>query len=208
MSLSNKIPYSRRYDLEHNDIESICIQINYSKSKPIILNFVYRPPDSKQCWIKTFEFLVDQMDALNCELHILGDFNINYNPEKKKCNNNLWNEVMQKYGLTQMVSASTRIGKHSSSIIDHIYTNTSEYIAGVAVPFYSVSDHLPVCFTRATSGQECEKPRDKTITYWCFKKFNVVDFQTDILKAGIDIVETYHDPNDSLQMFYTIINTV
>ena len=102
-----------------------------------------------------------------------------------------------------MVSASTRIGNHSSSIIDHIYTNTSEYIA-----FYSVSDHLPVCFTRATSGQECEKPRHKTITYRCFKKFNVVDFQTDILKAGIDIVETYHDPNDSLQMFYTIINTV
>ena len=71
--ISDIISYTRRFDLEHEDIESICIQVNPSYSKPFLINFFYRPPDSKQSWIDTFESLLDKMDILNYELHCLGD---------------------------------------------------------------------------------------------------------------------------------------
>ena len=53
--IRNTIPYERRFDLESDDIESICIEINLPTCKPFILNFLYRPPDSKLDWIYCFE---------------------------------------------------------------------------------------------------------------------------------------------------------
>jgi len=42
--ISESINFLRRYDLEHDDIEAIWIQINNEKSKPFVLRFTYRPP--------------------------------------------------------------------------------------------------------------------------------------------------------------------
>ena len=36
--IASKVPYIRRLDLEHNDIESICVQITYPNVKPFLLN--------------------------------------------------------------------------------------------------------------------------------------------------------------------------
>ena len=84
--IASKVPYIRRLDLEHNDIESICIQITYPNVKPFLLNFVYRPPDAKQSWINIFETVLDKIDLLNCEMHTLGDININFNKDSNPNN--------------------------------------------------------------------------------------------------------------------------
>jgi hypothetical protein len=60
----------------------MCIQIKYNISKPFLVMFVYRPPDSSQ-WIDTFEQLLDKNDRLNLETYILDALNFNYVPGKK-----------------------------------------------------------------------------------------------------------------------------
>ena len=47
--------YERLSNLESDDIESIWLKVKPMHSKSFLLGCVYRPPDSKQMWIDTFE---------------------------------------------------------------------------------------------------------------------------------------------------------
>ena len=134
--IRNTIPYKRRFDLETDDIESIRIEINLPTCKPFILNFLYRPPDSKQDWIYTFESQLVRIDKLNIEAHFLGDFNINFSMHGDVPNyaNKLWGEIILRYDLNQMIKLPTRITKSSSTIIDHLYSTRSDVISDVHVP--------------------------------------------------------------------------
>ena len=45
-------------------------------SKSLLLGYVYRPPDSKQMWIDTFEQQLNRADTHNLDMYTVGDFNI------------------------------------------------------------------------------------------------------------------------------------
>ena len=45
-------------------------------SKLLLLGCVYRPPDSKQMWIDTFEQQLNMADTHNLDIYTVGDFNI------------------------------------------------------------------------------------------------------------------------------------
>ena len=99
--ISNRLPYTRSYDLENIDIESIWIQINFKDSKPFLVGFIYRPPNSSQLQL---------VDDLKLETHFLGDMNIHYNCDttsKKSFDNQKWCDVVNKYGYLQLVMAYT-----------------------------------------------------------------------------------------------------
>ena len=55
---------------------------------------------------------------------------------------------LETYNISQLITQPTRVKEKSSTLIDHIYTNKPENITEVNVPFYSISDHYPVCATR------------------------------------------------------------
>ena len=143
-------------------------------------------------------------------MHTLGDININFNKDSIPNNfkNTKWNDLVSKFGLTQLINSPTRVTKTSSSIIDHIYTNMTEHISEIIVPFYSLSDHYPICFTRSVKCTRNCNVDHKSITYRCFKKFNEEYFQTDLLFSQINRVETINNPNTSLALLYDIINDV
>ena len=46
--MSNKLSYKHCLEYENDDIESVWIQINNTKSKAFLINFVYRPPNAGQ----------------------------------------------------------------------------------------------------------------------------------------------------------------
>ena len=75
--ISNQITYTRRLDIESNEIESIWIQVNIQGSKPFLLNFVYRPPDVHQTWIDLYEGQIETANIFKFETHIVGDLNLN-----------------------------------------------------------------------------------------------------------------------------------
>lgn len=79
--VADKIPYIRRVDLETGTIESIWMEVNYKYSRPFLLNFVYRPPNSPQSWIDHYEQQLALADSTKLDYYMLGDFNINiYHP--------------------------------------------------------------------------------------------------------------------------------
>lgn len=206
--ISSKVPYKRRHDLETIYIESICIEITYSNIRPFILSFTYRPPHSNQEWIDTFESFIDKVDLLNCEMFLLGDYNIRYHSDfDYKFNNSKWADMILKFGLHQLVTVPTRVCKTVSTIIDHLYTNSPDSLSEVFVPNLSMSDHFPVCFTYKL--HECKTSKTHThnaMRYRSFKRFDLIKFQHDLSMCNFGIIETISNPDLSLQLFYDILN--
>ena len=87
--------------------------------------------------------------------------------------------LVQLFDLTQIVSAPTRVTQTSSTVIDHIYTSNPENISETIVPYYAMSDHFPVCFSRKVNTKIL-KPNHITTSYRCFKKFDENLFLTDL----------------------------
>ena len=204
----DSLPYKRRRDLESDSVEVIWLEICFSHSKPFLLGFVYRPPNSKREWCETFSKTIDIIDTQNIEYHIIGDFNFEYIPQTKKFQTAYWNEFVQHYGISQLVDCPTRVSQKSSTIIDHLYSNRETRIIEVFVSPLAISDHSPVCFTRSAREENPCSTSHKCITYRSFNKFDLPAFQMDLAFSNINDVEKIIDPNTSLTMFYHIVNNV
>jgi len=75
--LSNNVIYKRRHDLEINEIDLLWLEISIGKSKPFLLNFIYRPLTQKRLG-GVYDAQLDIVDCSNLEYYILDDININY----------------------------------------------------------------------------------------------------------------------------------
>jgi len=150
------------------------------------------------------------IDDQQLETHLLGDLNINYIANAnhgKNFENKKWGDVISKYGFQQLIDKPTRVSKHKASIIDHIYSNTRDVIKETSEPDYTISDHLPVCFTRFTG--ECKKTNEhKSITYRSFKHSSKEAFISDKMTTDFNLIEQQSDINGSLSLFYDLLNSV
>jgi hypothetical protein len=84
---SDLLNHQRRKDLEISNLESIWCQVDLQNSKPLLICYVYRPPDMHQSWIDDFEKEIDYAKESGMEVIILGDINIDYTGG---CTNNKW----------------------------------------------------------------------------------------------------------------------
>ena len=209
MFVRNDIPYSRIYDIENNDLESIFIEITYPRSKPYVVGLVYRPPSSNQKWIDSFKTQIGYISDKYKEFYLVGDFNLNFNP-LKGFTNSKWTNFLLKVGLTQIVNTPTRVSKSSSTIIDHIYCASTDNVINVNVPGISISDHFPVCFTRKISNKyKLQANMHETIRYRSFAKFDEITFKWDIAQSGLDNINMITcDPNSYLDIFYSIFTYI
>ena len=73
--VKNSINCSTRHDLNVDDLENLCVEIQNPRSKPFLFVTWYRPPDSLTGIFESFEILLRQLDSLNIEYHLLGDIN-------------------------------------------------------------------------------------------------------------------------------------
>ena len=206
--IADTLPYKRRIDLENSFIEAIWIEVCYTRSKPFLIGFVYRPPNSQKNWCEQFSEMMDSIDKENLEYHIVGDFNFEYILHSKKFQTTYWNDFVQAYDITQLVESPTRVTQSSSTIIDHLYSNMKSRITEVFVSSWAISDHSPVCFTRSARGQKISDNTHKTITYRSFNKFELTDFQMDLACSSMDDIEKMNDPNASLTTLYSIVNGI
>ena len=207
MYISENLRYKRRYDIEVNDVESIWLELFNSNNNSILVNFLYRPPNSNQSWIDLYESQLDRADSTNLDLYILGDFNINYMPGKTvhNFNNSKWKDITTKFGLIQHINNPTRSTKRSSTIIDHIYTSCSYTEINAFVSRLSISDHYPVCFTYPKMKRSKDNSH-QIIKYRSFKNFDENTFRETLFYSGLDCTETFSDPNKSLDVFYNCVN--
>ncbi|MCG8048030.1 MAG: reverse transcriptase domain-containing protein, partial [Candidatus Thiodiazotropha endolucinida] len=165
--LKKSLRYKRRPDLEVSNIETIWVEVELPNTKPFLLCTAYRPPSAHCDWIDLFEEELSIAQTSSLEYTLMGDFNIDFTA----CSNNKWLNMIQLFDLTQLIIQPTRITQTTSTIIDHVYTSHPENITESFVSNFSLSDHLPICFTRKVNSKPLKKEHT-TISYRCFKEFN------------------------------------
>ena len=77
--IRNDLSWHRRPDLQNDKIEAIRIEISIPKSRPILICFMYRPPDTSKYLKEDFDALFSDMmsscTAEDKELILAGDLN-------------------------------------------------------------------------------------------------------------------------------------
>ena len=78
-------------------------------------------------------------------MYILGDLNCNLLQERTLFNvpTSKLNSIYELYQLSQLINEPTRVTLTSSSLIEHIVTNTPEKISHSGVVHTGISDHSP-----------------------------------------------------------------
>ena len=163
-SIENSV--RRRLDLEIEAIECIWVEINDSKTKPLLVGYVYRNPASSQGWPDDFISMMDKVTECNANNLLLGDFNIDLFKQPPA-----WNNTTALFGLEQLVEEATRVTKSSATLTDHIYTNNKQQVSKVKVVESGISDHS-VIFCHWSIKLPKQNPRGHTtITFRSFKNF-------------------------------------
>ena len=78
----------------------------------------YRPPQSSPDLFTAFERVIDKIEAENLELHLLGDLNCDLLPDSVNSNSSYLLNIMDIYGLTQLITEPTRVAQYSRTLID------------------------------------------------------------------------------------------
>ena len=125
-------------------LETITIEVIIPGHTNILITYLYRTIGSN---IHNF---VDCLEQLFCGLSVLktificGVFNTNILKHDSDHGVNLFLDTMYSMGLYPLIDRPSRITNHSFTLIDNIFTNSSDYdnTSGLLIP--DVSDHLPV----------------------------------------------------------------
>lgn len=196
--VASSLKCKRLTTLECYDVESLWLEISLKNSKPLIVGFVYRNPAETSDWQDRFNTLMDEVTLLSLDITIFGDFNIDLMKPKPK-----WFQQYTSYGLEQLIDIPTRITANSSTLIDHIYTNSKQYIVEVCAPPNGCSDHKPICLTWLKKHTKIPKVGHKIIYYRNFKNFKEEHFLLDLLSTNLDYIYQIRDPDDAAEFFVT-----
>jgi len=128
------------------------------------------------------------------ECIVLGDFNVDiYKPVGSS---RVWLELME-FNYSQLVYKPTRISLHSSTLMNHIFSNAPNIISSISVPHYSISDHLPFCLTRMSDKGSAHK----YIRYRKTEQFDDNAFLSDLVQQSCSNINSYEDPSTAVLFF-------
>ena len=68
------LPINRR-TVEVQGIECICLELHFTRSKPCLFSFIYRPSSSNVSYFDLLDSLLNKIDGEGSQSIILGDFN-------------------------------------------------------------------------------------------------------------------------------------
>lgn len=113
-----------RNDSAVDDIEAIWIDLKRPKCKPMVIGIIYRPPDKNVGQIiAAVDCVINAIDMSKTDLAILGDFNIDFSPQKDKRLQKTLRTFFVANDLKQLVTKPTRVCESSQTIIDLLCIN-------------------------------------------------------------------------------------
>ena len=194
------IKCARRSDLETDEVECLFLEIFPNNGKSFLIGNLYRNPKESVQWNQLFEDMTEKVLKEEKETYFLGDFNRDLlNSQIKKS----WLEYMEQFGLIQQVTVPTRQTEVSSTLIDHVYSNSPSNISSVTVPKVGLSDHYPIFLTRKINAS-LPKSSHYTIKYRSYKNFNEENFINELSSASWDVIKVFEDPDDILETWSTM----
>ena len=199
--LRSYINYKIRDDLVPSELEAVCIEIIKPHSKPFLVTTVYRPPSASSDFFDLFEKLIKAIDNENKEMYVLGDLNCDMLKTDKDSNTptKKIKSLYELYQLSQLIDEATRITMTTSSLIDHIVTNTPEKISDSGVIHTGISDHSLVFAIRKIS---VIRKQENTVEIRNMKNFDEEKFVAELLKQHWEYVYFFaEDPNAMWEMW-------
>lgn len=156
--IKDSIKCKRRSDIEarYTSMEHLWVEIpGRNKNSKLLLGTFYRSETllSYSNWLDNFESLLSELtlswDGL---LLLTGDFNVDLLRQDKPTTKK-YQDVLAALSLQQLVSKSTRTTLHSTTLIDHIITNSAQQVTHTDVlPCPLISD---ICHCQRSRHQVC-----------------------------------------------------
>ena len=202
--LRSSINYKIRDDLVPSELEAVCVEIIKPHSKPFVVTTVYRPPSALSEFFDHFEKLIKGIDNENKEMYILGDLNCDLLRPDKDYNipTNKIKSLYELYQLSQLIDEATRVTMTTTSLIDHMVTNTPEKISDSGVIHTGISDHSLIFAIRKIS---VIKKQENIVEMRNMKNFNEEKFVAELLKQHWEQVYFFaEDPNDMWEIWKKI----
>ena len=129
-------------------MEAVCVEISKPHSRPFLVTTIYRPLNSSHDFFENFEKLVKAIDDENKEMYILGDLNCDMLKTESNTPTKKIKSLYELYQLSQVIKETTWVTMTTSSLIDHIVTNTPKKSSDSGVIHTGISDHSLVFTTR------------------------------------------------------------
>ena len=151
-----------RRNVFSSSIEYVFFDLLIPKVKPISIDIFYRPPNVNT-FLETFLNDLKLIGFTKSEVYFLGDFNINLlqnnkfvlkenQPlDSKNLNSPLlpkYKELCQTFSLKEIIQEPTRVTSSTSSLLDHILTNSGWKASQKGVIDVGLSDHQLIYCTR------------------------------------------------------------
>ena len=196
------IPYTRRMDLERDDLELIWMEISFRNSKSFLVGVLYRPPDTSKHYSKNFQkSLKDVLDIItndNKESIILGDINCDY---LKNNDHRTIKDIFVTHGYKQIINKATRITEQSETLIDVILTNSPETIIKHDTFLSCDSDHDIIAVIRKKSA--LKYPRNVVFSR-NYKNYDVNKIRNELKSKNWQAVKESTNPN----IFWKLIKDI
>ena len=104
--------FKERKDLNLENLEMICCEINKPQSRPTLISAWYRPPNSEMKIFDSFEIFLKKCDVESKELLIIGDINCNILKSPRDSNTNKLMFLTVLYNLEQLIKEPTELQIH------------------------------------------------------------------------------------------------
>ena len=128
-------------------------------------------------------------------MYILGDLNCNLLQEKALFNvpTSKLNSIYELYQISQLINEPTRVTLTTSSLLDHVVTNTPEKISHSGVVHTGISDHSLIYAIRKIRHFQ---KNDDFVKIRNMKNFNENNFVNELLNHHWECIYFFgKDPN-------------
>ena len=203
--IRNDISFNVRGDFS-SEIENISLDIFLPKTKPILIGILYRPPDQSGFLDKLSTAISKTSCFDNQKVYILGDLNINLINNQKHTPNGIkrYQEFYSIHSLKQLITSPTRVTENSSSLLDHVLTNSTDRVSQSGVVDTGYSDHQLIYCTRKVNRTTFNT--HKYIRTRSLKNYSQSSYLEKLNKINFPDYSKFKDINDAYSDFIHICN--
>lgn len=191
--IKSNISFNIRTDFS-TEIENIFFDILLPNSKPILVGITYRPPDQSG-FLNNLSAAITGTTSFDAnEAYILGDLNIDL--QKRQSH---YREFCSLHGLKQLITSPTRVTETTSSLLDHVLTNSCDRVSQSGVIDIGISDHQIIYCTRKITREKFHEHNEITIR--SLKNYSQEAYINTLKETDFPDYSQYNDVNKAYDDF-------